>query len=110
MQNSITLFLIVCLLESHTRIPIVLNKGQGSYDPVSAAALQFKVCIAKDSEKQDKLGHRIHIDYSSNWKQHSYHRVSNDYFFLLHICASADDSPYPTPPPSPLQATVFLGQ
>lgn len=37
----IILFLIVRLLESHMWIPIVLNKGQGSYDPVSASALQF---------------------------------------------------------------------
>lgn len=73
----------MCLLESYTWIPIVLGKGQGSCDPVPAAALQFKVCITEDCEKQDKLGHRIHIDYNSNWKQHSYHRVSNDYFFFF---------------------------
>lgn len=103
----IILFLIVCLLESHTWIPIVLNKGQGSYDPVSASALQFKVCITKDSEKQDKLGHRIHIDYSSNWKQHSYHRVSNDYFsFFTYVPVLMTLLPHPPP----LQATVFLGQ
>lgn len=53
-KTIIILFLIVCLLESYTWIPTVLGKGQGSYDPVSAAALQFKVCITEDSEKQDK--------------------------------------------------------
>lgn len=98
----------MCLLESYTWIPIVLGKGQGTYNPVSAAALQFKVCIAEDCEKQDKLGHRIRIDYSSNWKEHSYHRVSNDYFFFFTYV------PVLMIPPPPLflslQANIFLGQ